>query len=185
MAPRNAIKVTKLSRTEEPSVRESGRTLRVGCFNIAHGRGGLRNGDNRNAESREARLARLEEIAELIRAENLDIVALNECDFDCSWSQGVNQARVIAGKAGFGCVAEPVAMPWMSCSRADTLSVFGAGRHPPTRSPFPRTGRIGPSIGYSRRNPAGSADCESSRRDCRITCWSRRKSIAAVSPNKE
>jgi hypothetical protein len=34
----------------------------------------------------------LGEIADLIRGQDLDLVILNEVDFDCTWSYGVNQA---------------------------------------------------------------------------------------------
>lgn len=46
-------------------------------------------------------MARLDEIAELLRVMDADIVVLNEVDFDASWSYSVNQARYLAEKAGY------------------------------------------------------------------------------------
>jgi len=74
-------------------------TLRVACYNIAHGRGlAASNWDGGDAATR---LGRLEEIAELLRETDADVVVLNEVDFDTSWSNHVNQAEFLAEKAGY------------------------------------------------------------------------------------
>ena len=78
--------------------------IRVACYNIAHGRG--LNVDNWTDDSEAERLARLDEIAELLREVDADVVALNEVDFACSWSHGVNQAEYLAEKAGYRYFAE-------------------------------------------------------------------------------
>ncbi len=73
--------------------------LRIGAYNIAHGRG---SGSNNWAGGDEAeRLARLRKIAGFLRDANLDVVVLNEVDFDSSWSFRVNQAEFLACEAGF------------------------------------------------------------------------------------
>lgn len=83
-------------------VTEWGGRLRVGCYNIAHGRGGEPGGSNWEGGTREERQARLAEIGELIREKDLDVVVLNEVDFDCTWSHGVNQAEYLAEECGYG-----------------------------------------------------------------------------------
>jgi endonuclease/exonuclease/phosphatase family metal-dependent hydrolase len=73
--------------------------LRVGTYNIAHGRG---NGaENWNGESAATRRARLDQIAEFLSAADLDLVVLNEVDFDANWSHRVNQAAYLAEKCGY------------------------------------------------------------------------------------
>ena len=84
---------------DEFHARVAGRPLRVACYNIAHGRGVPF--DNWNGESKEVRLQRLLDIATQIREIDADIVALNEVDFDSSWSHGENQAEFLARNAGY------------------------------------------------------------------------------------
>lgn len=69
------------------------------CFNIAHGRGVA--DSNWDGHEPTERISRLEEIADLLRTIDADIVVLNEVDFDSSWSHSVNQARFLAEKAGY------------------------------------------------------------------------------------
>lgn len=76
-------------------------TLRVGCFNIAHGRGPILRTANWNGGSGKEKLTRLIQIAQLLRDARLDIVVLNEVDFDCFWSGGIDQAKTIARHAGY------------------------------------------------------------------------------------
>lgn len=74
-------------------------TLRIVSFNIAHGRGmATSNHDGGNAAERERRL---DAIAALIRRQEAQIVVLNEVDFDCTWSNHADQARLIAERAGY------------------------------------------------------------------------------------
>ena len=44
---------------------------------------------------------RLRKIGKLLQKIDADVVVLNEVDFDCSWSHGVNQAAVLAELAGY------------------------------------------------------------------------------------
>lgn len=78
-------------------------TIRVVAWNIAHGRGDTEQGIRQNwmGGSRAERVERLERIAEVLRAVDADVVALNEVDFDASWSHGVNQAAFLAERAGY------------------------------------------------------------------------------------
>jgi len=78
--------------------------LRIGTYNIAHGRGlAESNWVGRDAETT---AKRLRAIARLLSKENLDIVVLNEVDFGCTWTRGVNQAEFIAREAGLPSRAE-------------------------------------------------------------------------------
>ena len=81
-------------------------TLRIGCYNIAHGRGEEPGGSNWEGGSKKERKQRLDEIADLIREQDLDLVILNEVDFNCMWSHGVNQAQALAEDCGYPFVVE-------------------------------------------------------------------------------
>lgn len=70
--------------------------LKVSAFNIAHGRGNQPGGPNWNQESKEARLARLGEIRTLLQKQKADVVILNEVDFDCSWSYGIDFPEILS-----------------------------------------------------------------------------------------
>lgn len=83
----------------DPLTQEPQSTLRIACFNIAHGRG--QSESNWTGESEETRLARLDAIAQLIKSLNVDLVVLNEVDFQTSWSHSVNQAKYLAEAAGY------------------------------------------------------------------------------------
>ena len=74
-------------------------TIRVVSYNIAHGRGLA--DSNWNGGSPEKRLERLEQIAQLLKKLDADVVVLNEVDFDSSWSSAVNQAEYLARKADY------------------------------------------------------------------------------------
>ncbi len=74
-------------------------SLRVACYNIAHGRGlAESNWDGGDAATR---IGRLDDIADLLIKLDADVVVLNEVDFDTSWSNHVNQAKYLAEKAGY------------------------------------------------------------------------------------
>lgn len=75
--------------------------LRVAGYNIAHGRGGALGADNAGWDSREDLEAHLDTIADQLRDADLDIVILNEVDFDAPWSFRLDQAHYLAAKAGF------------------------------------------------------------------------------------
>jgi len=81
-------------------------TIRIGAYNIAHGRGDDPGGSNWEGGNKKERAERLNAIAELIKKHQLDVLILNEVDFDCTWSHGVNQAAELAKKCGFTYRAE-------------------------------------------------------------------------------
>jgi endonuclease/exonuclease/phosphatase family metal-dependent hydrolase len=82
-----------------PEPTRHGSDWRVGAWNLAHGRGlakwTIRGGDAAT------RAARLEAIARRVASLDLDLLVLNEVDFDASSSRRVDQARFIAERAGF------------------------------------------------------------------------------------
>ena len=73
--------------------------LRIACYNIAHGRGTATS--NWEGGSASERLGRLDDIASTLRSIDADVVVLNEVDFDCSWSNSINQARYLAHYGGY------------------------------------------------------------------------------------
>lgn len=87
--------------------------LIVGTFNIAHGRGLAESnwhGDAKERETRLGQIARLFAKDKLLgvdlrkdpgAGQDLDLVILNEVDFDATWSGHVNQAEFLAKRAGF------------------------------------------------------------------------------------
>lgn len=74
--------------------------LRIGTYNIAHGRGSGSGFWTNFRGSKEERATRLQQIADLVDRYQLDLLVLNEVDFDATSSRGVNQARTIAAMAG-------------------------------------------------------------------------------------
>lgn len=108
------------------------RTLRVAAYNIAHGRGS--GDDNWKGGTAEERAARLRRIAEFLADADLDLVVLNEVDFDAAWSGGVDQAEAIARAAGFPYRVEQrnidLAVPFFSLRFGNAV----LSRHPITEA---------------------------------------------------
>ena len=102
-APGRAVRIVHTQSTEASASKEhdtaTRATLRIATWNIAHGRG--LSEDNFNSETEAVRLDRLHAIADQLRAHDLDIVILNEVDFDSTWSSNINQAAIIAQRAGY------------------------------------------------------------------------------------
>lgn len=78
-------------------------SLKILTWNIAHGRGDVSQGwlNNWEGGDEEERIVRLMAIARVIRETEADVVVLNEVDFDSQWSGSLNQARILAGGAGY------------------------------------------------------------------------------------
>jgi len=115
VGPLTAVRVRAAQPGTERKPLPAGR-LRIGCYNIAHGRGLATS--NWRMGSTESVLERLRQIAALLREQELDIVILNEVDFDSVWSGHVNQAEHIVREAGFPFRAEQrnidAAVPFVS-----------------------------------------------------------------------
>ena len=79
------------------------REFKILAYNIAHGRGAT---DGNWDASAAEKAVRINEIADLLRKEDAEIVILNEVDFNSSWSGGLNQAEAIARAAGYPYWAE-------------------------------------------------------------------------------
>ena len=103
MSGGNAIKVIETERAATQPATFNGR-LRIAAYNIAHGRGTA--SSNWQLRQLDAHRDRLKAIGKLLRDERLDIVVLNEVDFDSVWTGHVNQAEVIAEEGGFPFRAE-------------------------------------------------------------------------------
>jgi len=85
--------------------REAAKILRIGCYNVAHARGGELGAENSAHANAEEVKAHLDKIAALLVAQDLDVVVLNEVDFDAHWSHGVDQALYLQQAAGFAHLA--------------------------------------------------------------------------------
>jgi len=101
VSPLMAVGVTQPASTPAPAA--SVTSLRVGAYNIAHGRGA--SFDNFGGGDRATREARLDAIAETLRLARLNVVVLNEVDFRSVWSHHTDQAEAIAERAGYAFVA--------------------------------------------------------------------------------
>lgn len=77
--------------------------IRILAWNIAHGRGDVESGwfQNWRGGTPEERVARLARIASFLRSAAVDVVVLNEVDFQASWSEGLDQAEILARAAGY------------------------------------------------------------------------------------
>lgn len=100
---KNRISIHQQTTSENASLGQTNR-IRIACYNIAHGRG--LPFDNWNGESKQQRLARLDSIVKILKQMDADVIALNEVDFDASWSHGINQAAYLAKHAGYPYHAE-------------------------------------------------------------------------------
>lgn len=98
-SPWRAIRVRSLPPAEMAGKVHAPAELRIAAYNIAHGRGLA--ASNWDGGDRDTRLARLRDIARLLKEARPDIVVLNEVDFRAVWSGHVNQAEFIAREAGF------------------------------------------------------------------------------------
>ena len=101
-SPRRCVSVH--SSTDSPARNNDTATVRIACYNIAHGRGLA--SSNWKGGTLEQRKTRLDQIADLLRSLDADIIVLNEVDFDSSWSFSMNQARYLAKRAGYSFWAE-------------------------------------------------------------------------------
>jgi len=81
------------------------RTLRIGTYNIAHGRGPEVGTSNWEGRNRTGMRQRLKDIGSLLNAQDLDVVVLNEVDFSAVWSRHTDQAEIIAAAGGYPFIA--------------------------------------------------------------------------------
>lgn len=112
--------------------------LQVGAYNIAHGRGKEMGRSNWTGASADEVQEHLGLIANQVSAEQFDLLVLNECDFNCSWSKGIDQAQWIADNAGFVYVAKQrivdASLPFRSYRFGNAL----LSRYPITETRFIR-----------------------------------------------
>ena len=105
-SPWNAVKLVTLSAAHSQNLPVAEQELRVGIYNIAHGRGGQLNAKNWEGGDRAAKIERMKLIGRMLKEAQVDIVVLNEVDFSSFWSGHFDQAQVIAQEAGFFYLAE-------------------------------------------------------------------------------
>ena len=101
-AVKNAISIHAVQPEGTVEQKSFNGTLKLGTFNIAHGRGT----NEPNFSRPEGRRERLGRIATLLKEQDVDIAVLNEVDFDAAWTGHENQAGIIAQAAGFDAVEE-------------------------------------------------------------------------------
>ena len=96
----------------------SSTNLKVGFYNVAHGRGSRYGAPNWGGGSAEEKAGRMKDVAQFLETKNLDVVVLNEVDFESFWSGHVNHARLIASEAGYPYIVEQrnvnAAVPFLS-----------------------------------------------------------------------
>jgi endonuclease/exonuclease/phosphatase family metal-dependent hydrolase len=118
ISPWMVVKSIILSQAHKESSPNPFQTLRVGCYNIAHGRGGRFGATYWEGGDLAAKIVRMRQIAQILKTAQLDIVVLNEVDFSSAWSGQVDQARIIAQEAGYTYLVEQrnmdVAIPFVS-----------------------------------------------------------------------
>ena len=118
----NAVKVIGTEGAQTQRAAFSGR-LRIAAYNIAHGRGTA--SSNWQLGQLDVHRERLRAIGRLLSDEKLDLVVLNEVDFDSVWSGHVNQAEVIGEEGGFPFRAEQrevdTAVPFVSVRFGNAL----------------------------------------------------------------
>lgn len=76
-------------------------SLRVVTYNIGHGLGPRSDQEASSGRRVDGMVERLGRIGEHLGTMGLDVIALQAVDFDCWWSEGMDQAAVIAAAAGF------------------------------------------------------------------------------------
>ncbi len=117
-SPWTVVKKITLSQEPANTSHTNVQTLRVGCYNIAHGRGGQFGASSWDGGSRAEKIIRLKKIGHLLRETQLEIVVLNEVDFSSIWSGHLDQAKVIATEGGYPYILEQrnlnMAIPFIS-----------------------------------------------------------------------
>ncbi|MCK4825208.1 endonuclease/exonuclease/phosphatase family protein [bacterium] len=118
ISPWTVVKFIPLQHDNPKSSIKSINTLRVGCYNIAHGRGGRFEATNWEGGNRTEKIERMKQIGQMLKSAQLDIVVLNEVDFSSVWSGHIDQARMIAQEAGYPYLVEQrnidLAIPFVS-----------------------------------------------------------------------
>lgn len=118
ISPWTVVKSITLDLAQPESSGQTLQELRVGCYNIAHGRGGRFGASEWEGGNRATKIARMKQIAHLFKTARLDIVVLNEVDFSSVWSGHVDQARIIAQEGGYPYLVEQrnldMAIPFVS-----------------------------------------------------------------------
>jgi endonuclease/exonuclease/phosphatase family metal-dependent hydrolase len=143
LAPRRRVRVLETEARPPAAATPSSRppaSLRVATFNIAHARGPELGASNWTGASEAEVRSRLAAIARQVRGAGVEVLVLNEVDFDASWSRSIDQAAAIAREAGFRYLAEQrnidVSLPWRTFRFGNAiLSRYPIARARPIRCP--------------------------------------------------
>ena len=91
-------------------------SLRLVTYNIAHARGASLNASNTDGGDKEEKRQRLERIGEALGNQQADFIFLQEVDFNTWWSQGLDQAAILAEAADMPFVVKQrnidTGLPW-------------------------------------------------------------------------
>lgn len=82
-------------------------SLHIATYNIAHGRGPVYGQTNWSGSAHD-KTQRLQAIGRYLAESNVDVAVLNEVDFNAFWSDGVDQATVVAKAGGFRFIAKQI-----------------------------------------------------------------------------
>ncbi len=108
---------------DTPNKRDS---IKLATFNIGHARGGKINAENWRGPAKKVIEKRLSGIAAQIVNSSVDILVLNEVDFDAPWSRGVDQAVYIARTADFKYLVKQknydLSMPFVRVSAGNAIA---------------------------------------------------------------
>lgn len=144
-SPWNAVKLIRLNEKSPSNQADVKQELRVGCYNIAHGRGGRLGTKSWEGGDRATKIDRVREIGRMLKDAQMDIVVLNEVDFSSFWSGHFDQAKVIAQEAGYSYLAEQrnadIAIPFCSVRFGNAI----LSRYPISETrfiKFPNSSRI-------------------------------------------
>jgi len=99
IAPSRAIQKQQIMIENQPVTNHD--SLRVGAYNVAHGRGGALGASNFETGNIAQQKEHFGRIAEQINTADLDIIVLNEIDFRSVWSYHFNQAEWLAEELQF------------------------------------------------------------------------------------
>lgn len=103
MSPHFKVQIIELSMSgpAEENTENPKTGLDIGCWNIAHGRGDEQDISNFRGGDIGMKIRRLLDIGTVFKEAELDIVVLNEVDFQSIWSKHVNQTDFIARTGQF------------------------------------------------------------------------------------
>jgi len=108
--PEPGLRSDQIAEYGVSSQSDSVSSIRVMVYNIGYGYGSGSDGSDYKPKAKEETDHSIEEIAELIRNESIDLVLIQEIDFGSDRSGGTNQLQLLAERSGLTYTAR--AMSW-------------------------------------------------------------------------